>query len=136
MKELFSGLPLGAKDTGPDDIFAQVAGKDKGGRVKMYGKGVTASVIYGDMPRQGKYSHTYMGNKNEVETLKKRLDQQDKLIMEQSKQIQELINMNRQRLGQYSPPEANRVGSSSSHDQSISRRPSASSSSMIPLQVK
>lgn len=52
MKELFSGLPPGAKDTGPDDIFAQVAGKDKGGRVKMYGKGVTASVIYGDMPRQ------------------------------------------------------------------------------------
>lgn len=90
-------------------------------------QGATTSIIYGYIHGRGKSYHTYIGNKHEVEALKQRLDQQDKLIMKQSKQIQELIQMNQQRSGQNSPPEVTRSAPSfSSHDRLVSRRLSAS----------
>ncbi|XP_012846311.1 PREDICTED: uncharacterized protein LOC105966291 [Erythranthe guttata] len=125
MKDLISELPSGAKDIGPDDIFSRVVGQDKPGRVRMFGRGVTASVVYGDLHKGGETCHTNIAYKNEIDALKQRADEQDKLIIEQNMQIQELILMNRQRIEQYSSPQADRV-------RSISHHPSTSSSSQLP----
>ncbi|KAL8506495.1 hypothetical protein ACS0TY_017402 [Phlomoides rotata] len=47
MQKLKSQLPPGARDGGLNDIYSQVLGKDKGGRVCMYGYGVTTKDAYG-----------------------------------------------------------------------------------------
>ncbi|KAL8533857.1 hypothetical protein ACS0TY_010040 [Phlomoides rotata] len=47
MQKLKSQLPPGARDGGLNDIYSQVLGKDKGGRVRMYGYGVTTKDVYG-----------------------------------------------------------------------------------------
>ncbi|KAL8524627.1 hypothetical protein ACS0TY_014287 [Phlomoides rotata] len=47
MQKLKSQLPPGARDGGLNDIYSQVLDKDKGGRVRMYGYGVTTKDVYG-----------------------------------------------------------------------------------------
>ncbi|KAL6554186.1 hypothetical protein OROMI_019859 [Orobanche minor] len=47
MQLLKSQLAPGEKDEGPNDIFSQVLGNDKGGRVRMFGSGITTKRIYG-----------------------------------------------------------------------------------------
>ncbi|KAL6558363.1 hypothetical protein OROMI_018713 [Orobanche minor] len=47
MQLLKSQLAPGEKDEGPNDIFSQVLGNDKGGRVRMVGSGITTKRIYG-----------------------------------------------------------------------------------------
>ncbi|KAL6584813.1 hypothetical protein OROMI_004102 [Orobanche minor] len=47
MQLLKSQLAPGEKDEGPNDIFSQVLGNDNGGRVRMFGSGITTKRIYG-----------------------------------------------------------------------------------------
>ncbi|KAL6580745.1 hypothetical protein OROMI_006668 [Orobanche minor] len=47
MQLLKSQLAPSEKDEGPNDIFSQVLGNDKGGRVQMFGSGITTKRIYG-----------------------------------------------------------------------------------------
>ncbi|KAL6588201.1 hypothetical protein OROMI_001179 [Orobanche minor] len=48
MQLLKSQLAPGEKDEGPNDIFSQVLGNDNGGRVRMFGSGITTKRIYDD----------------------------------------------------------------------------------------
>ncbi|KAL6560279.1 hypothetical protein OROHE_006286 [Orobanche hederae] len=47
MRDLESQQPPDVRDKSPKDIYSDVLGEDKGGRVRMYGYGLTAKQVYG-----------------------------------------------------------------------------------------
>ncbi|KAL8462307.1 hypothetical protein ACS0TY_033382 [Phlomoides rotata] len=77
IQKLKSQLPPGARDGGPNDIYSQVLGEDKGGQVRMYGYGVTTKDVYGGHSLgQDDIHHIGM----EKERLEKELEEKNKLI--------------------------------------------------------
>ncbi|KAL6558328.1 hypothetical protein OROMI_018678 [Orobanche minor] len=77
MRDLESQLPSGARDEGPKDIYSQVLGEDKGGRVRMYGYGITAKQVYGVHSLGQSDIHRITMEK---EALRIQLEEKDKLI--------------------------------------------------------
>ncbi|KAL8535375.1 hypothetical protein ACS0TY_011138 [Phlomoides rotata] len=75
--QLKSQLPPGARDGGPNDIYSQVLGEDKGGRVRMYGYGVTTKDVYGGHSIHQDDIHHIA---KEKERLEKELEEKNKLI--------------------------------------------------------
>jgi len=143
MKELRSELPSGVEDSGPNDIFAQVVGPDKWGRVKMFGYSVLASDVCDGMPSRRACHRMTQAYQEEIENFKhvaneqnKQIEEQNKQIQEQNKQIQELLKMSKQRLeSMESNANVTRPRSSTSHLPTACRPNSASSINGMSLRV-
>lgn len=127
MRSLQSQLESSEQDKGPNDIFAQVIGPDKDGRVRMYGYGTAASDVFGDTPSRAASYRMNMEYKADLETMKKRVDAQDR-------QIQDLLRVNKEMASNLS--NVTRVSSSSiSGIYAPARCPQSSNDSPFPVQV-
>ena len=72
MEQLKSQLSPRKQDIWPNDIYSQVLGEDKGGRVRIYG---TTSRIYGGT---GQSDIQHINKENEA--MKKKMEEQEKLF--------------------------------------------------------
>ncbi|KAL8529463.1 hypothetical protein ACS0TY_006768 [Phlomoides rotata] len=121
MQKLKSQLPPGARDGGLNDIYSQVLGKDKGGRVRMYGYGVTTKDVYdGHSLGQDDIHHIAM----EKERLEKELEEKNKLI-------ERLLMRNVDLRGQSS----NTKAPSTSRNSALAQSTGLSTANTRPLQV-
>lgn len=58
IEALRSQLPEGLEDpVGPNDLYAQVIGQDRPGRVRMFGEGVSPSDVWGEVPNRNMCKH-------------------------------------------------------------------------------
>ncbi|XP_057805534.1 uncharacterized protein LOC131020622 isoform X2 [Salvia miltiorrhiza] len=67
-----------------DDAFAKILGKDKDGRLRMYGMGVKPSDIYGGRPSRDALHRKSMEDKEEVRALKQKVEELTALVYSKS----------------------------------------------------
>ncbi|XP_076955224.1 uncharacterized protein LOC143629975 [Bidens hawaiensis] len=71
MQQLSSNLPEGSTDnSGPDDVFSKVMGKDRNGDAVMYGLGVRGSDVWGVIPSRSACRRENIQLKSKCEELK------------------------------------------------------------------
>lgn len=91
MNERTRQLPPNSEDRlGPDDIFSQVLGPDKFGRVRMCGSGVHSSDVWGDTPSHSTSRRIIAEQHSELEKMKTQLSEQATQLREQGQQIAEM----------------------------------------------
>ena len=84
MRELIEQVPEGEHDTiGPNDIFSQVMGKEKTGRVRMCGLGVCPSDVWGTVPSMGTSYMMAMEWKSQLLKTNNQLQELRTLVMQQ-----------------------------------------------------
>ncbi|KAL8484181.1 hypothetical protein ACS0TY_026763 [Phlomoides rotata] len=115
-EEKKSQLPPGARDGGLNDIYSQVLGKDKGGRVRMYGYGVTTKDVYG--------GHSLGQDDIHHIAMEKELEEKNKLI-------ERLLMRNVDLRGQSS----NTKAPSTSPNSALAQSTGPSTANTCPLQV-
>ncbi|XP_073134299.1 uncharacterized protein [Henckelia pumila] len=97
MKELENQLPEDEDDqVGQSDIFSQIIGPDRPGRVCMLGNGVNPSDLWGEAPCHNTCNRIVMGQKKKLQKMDEQIRKQGQLIsMLESK----IFNQPNQNLG-------------------------------------
>ncbi|XP_042419228.1 uncharacterized protein LOC122007570 [Zingiber officinale] len=74
MKELENQLPEDEDDqVGQNDIFAQIIGPDRPGRVRMFGDGVNPSDLWGEVPSRSTCNRIVMEQRTKLEKMDKQV---------------------------------------------------------------
>ncbi|XP_042454960.1 uncharacterized protein LOC122039011 [Zingiber officinale] len=97
MKELENQLPEDEDDqVGQNDIFAQIIGPDRPGRVRMFGDGVNPSDLWGEVPSRSTCNRIVMEQRTKLEKMDEQVRKQGQHIaMLESK----ICNQSNQNLG-------------------------------------
>ncbi|XP_075499252.1 uncharacterized protein LOC142537637 [Primulina tabacum] len=75
MKELENQLPEDEDDQiGQNDVFAQIIGPDRPGRVRMLGDGVNPSDLWGEVPSRSTCNRIVMEQKKKLEKWMSKLE--------------------------------------------------------------
>ncbi|KAH6775457.1 hypothetical protein C2S52_013018 [Perilla frutescens var. hirtella] len=71
IEKLRQELPEGSEDPiGPNDLYAQVTGQDKPGRVRMFGEGVSSSDVWGEVPNRNRCKRIMLEQRSEILKMK------------------------------------------------------------------
>jgi hypothetical protein len=84
---LFSGL---TNAIGPEDIFSQVMGPERSGRIRIYGRGVASVDIWGEVPTRGTQHLIMADQKEKILRLEEQVKEQADLIREQTTMLVEI----------------------------------------------
>lgn len=94
----------------PDDAFAKIMGKDKDGRLRMYGMGVKPTDIYGGRPSRDALYRKSMEEKEEIRALKEKVEELTALVHTRSQsQRAPVLSSNQQSSSTISRPSRIRV---------------------------
>ncbi|XP_073037274.1 uncharacterized protein [Primulina eburnea] len=81
MKELENQLPEDEDDQiGQNDVFAQIIGPDRPGRVRMFGDGVNPSDLWGELPSRSTCNRIVMEQKTKLEKMDEQIRKQGQHI--------------------------------------------------------
>ncbi|XP_075481960.1 uncharacterized protein LOC142522439 isoform X3 [Primulina tabacum] len=81
MKELENQLPEDEDDQiGQNDVFAQIIGPDRSGRVRMLGDGVNPSDLWGEVPSRSTCNRIVMEQKTKLEKMDEQIRKQGQHI--------------------------------------------------------
>ncbi|XP_073309076.1 uncharacterized protein [Primulina huaijiensis] len=96
-KELENQLPEDEDDQiGQNDVFAQIIGPDRPGRVRMLGDGVNPSDLWGEVPSRSTCNRIVMEQKTKLEKMDEQIRKQvQNIVMLESK----ICNQPNQNLG-------------------------------------
>jgi hypothetical protein len=87
-----SQLSHGSTDEiGPEDIFRQVLGRERSGRLRMCGGGVALSDIWADIPTRGTQQLLMAEQRNIIASLQEQTKVQAEQIKEQGRLLAEVV---------------------------------------------
>jgi hypothetical protein len=90
-------LPHGSNDEiGPADIFSQVMGPERSGRLRMCGGGVAPSDIWADTPTRGTQQLFMAEQRNKIQSLEEQVKEQGRLLAEIRAQMSQNTNISNQ----------------------------------------
>ena len=91
MLERSSQLPTNSTDSvSPNDIFGQVMGQEKHGRVRMFGSSVPATDAWGQLPSKNASYRIIHEQHLELQKMKDKLKDQERKFDQQESRIQDL----------------------------------------------
>ncbi|XP_042443045.1 uncharacterized protein LOC122028082 isoform X2 [Zingiber officinale] len=95
MKELENQLPEDYNDqVSPNDIFAQIMGPDRSGRVRMLGDGISPSDLWGVVPSRGTCNRLVMEQNAKLEQMNEQIKKQGQHITMLETKISEQSSTN------------------------------------------
>ncbi|KAH6801006.1 hypothetical protein C2S52_001470 [Perilla frutescens var. hirtella] len=90
IEELRNKLPEGSKDpVGPNDLYAQVCGQDKPGRVRMFGEGVSPSYVWREVPNRNMCKRIMLEQRSEIVKMNNKIAELQSQVCTQQRSVSE-----------------------------------------------